>query len=166
MIDQESLKSALHYDPDTGFFVWLISPAQCVRVGTQAGTTDAGTGYHRVMIRRKKYQAHRLAWLYMTGEWPTDEVDHINGVRTDNRWANLRSATKAENQQNAALRKDSSSALTGAQFHNNKWQATIRVNGTPMYLGVFADKLDARKAYLDAKARFHTFNPVPRASLD
>ncbi|MCK9994454.1 MAG: hypothetical protein Dbin4_02974, partial [Alphaproteobacteria bacterium] len=98
-LTQSRLKELLHYDPDTGVFTRRVQTSSNARVGDVAGCLHP-EGYRHIQIDGKRYAAHRLAWLYMTGEWPTNQLDHLNGVRDDNRWGNLREATHGQNQQN------------------------------------------------------------------
>ena len=96
----EWLRAVLDYDPKTGLFHWRIDRGgRKARIGALAGSFDA-TGYIQIMIDGKNYKAHRLAWLYVTGNWPIGDIDHLNGERANNRWSNLREATKSINQQN------------------------------------------------------------------
>ena len=97
----ERLREVLAYDPDTGVFTWKArtSPFSRVNVGDVAGNLRRD-GYIEICVDGRKHQSHRLAWLYVYGEWPADQIDHINGIRTDNRIANLREANNAENHHN------------------------------------------------------------------
>src|ERR1700719_1662744 len=101
-IDDDRLRELLSYDPETGVFRWLVRKRQNVKAGDVAGSFD-GCGYCKISIDRRAYKAHRLAWLYMTGEWPPAEIDHINMNRADNRFANLRLATRHQNMANQRL---------------------------------------------------------------
>lgn len=156
----EYLRKLLHYNPETGIFVWKIKPANCVQPGAIAGSivTD---GYLGISIKRVKYAAHRLAWLYVHGEWPKDQLDHINGVRKDNRISNLRESTQAENMQNARHKRNGQFSL-GTSYHKavKKWTATIKIKGDKKHLGCFSTQEEAHKAYVAAKLEYHTFNPV------
>ena len=95
------------------------------------------------------YRAHRLIWRYMTGEWPPDEIDHINRVRSDNRWCNLRLATRSQNRKNISVHKDASSESKGVSWHKQKgkWRARIHYNGKELSLGLFDRKEDALAVY-------------------
>jgi hypothetical protein len=108
-LDQDLLKNFLHYDPETGIFSWNYA-RKGIKVSDSVGTTKP-SGYIVVLLKRKMYRIHRLAWLYMTGKWPENEIDHINGDRSDNRFCNLREATKAQNNWNKKVRKDSTTGI-------------------------------------------------------
>jgi hypothetical protein len=163
MLTQERLKELLHYDPETGVFTRLVATSNSVKVGDIAGTFDSN-GYRQIRIDGKKYAAHRLAVLYMTGKFPANETDHINGDRANNKWSNLRECTKAENQQNRASKKGSLSKYPGIHWHKRaqKWQAQIKINRKNKHIGLFETEDEAYAAYCKAKAEIHTFNPVPR----
>lgn len=124
MITQSELKELLHYDPETGVFTWLISVSN---VKTGAIARDYSHGYLRVSIKGKRYYGHRLAWLYMTGEWPKHQIDHINHVRCDNRFKNLRCATNSENHKNTPRRKDNKTGITGVSWEkaHKRWVVQI-----------------------------------------
>lgn len=163
MLTQSRLKELLHYCPDTGVFTWQRA-RQGVRVGCVAGGIG-GEGYRSIRVDGRNYLAHRLAWLYVYGEWPKDQIDHINGVKDDNRIANLREATNAENNQNLAMRSSNKSGFVGVHWHSRdrKWHANIRINMKRKFLGRFNTPESAHAAYLAAKAELHTFNPTVRA---
>ena len=125
MITQKELKELLHYDPGTGVFVWKnIITANQKKNGDVAGGYD-DKGYIKIRINYKHYLAHRLAWLYVYGEWPSKHLDHINRNPSDNRISNLREATHLENNKNASKRKDNTSGYKGVNWHarNKKWIA-------------------------------------------
>lgn len=163
----ERLRELFHYDPETGAFTWkmLTSPRGGVKIGDVAGSIDT-KGYRIIRIDGRDHKAHRLAWLYMIGEWPKDQVDHRNGTPADNRFANLREATRAENGQNRATSKNNTSGFTGVSWHgrDRKWRAQIRAGGRNQHLGMFASAEDAHAAYLAAKAELHPFQPIPRGA--
>jgi hypothetical protein len=145
----------LRYDPDTGSFTWLACAAAQVKPGAKAGRLNS-QGYTEISISSRKYQAHRLAWLYMTGAWPEHTIDHINGVRSDNRIQNLRDVTRAvnlQNQRRAAV--TNKAGLLGVREFKNRWRAQITVNGTQRDLGYFDTAQLAHDAYLQAKRQLH-----------
>lgn len=147
MITQERLKELLNYDLETGLFTWLqVKPRlrSRVAVGSLAGSINS-TGYPCITLDTKKYYAHRLAFLYVTGEFPVNDVDHQDHNRANNQWDNLRVATRSENQRNQTMGKDNKSGFTGVCRHKacEKWVATIHVSGKLKYLGIFKDINDA-----------------------
>ena len=146
----ERLKELLNYEPDTGVFVWVKSKrkAGCIR----------HDGYVRIGIDMKAYLAHRLAWLYMTGQWPDELIDHINRVKNDNRFSNLRQASKAQNAQNTKLFSGSKSGFKGVRryTYSGKWFACITANGTTHKLGSFDSAEEAAEAYRQAAQRLHS----------
>ena len=114
---------------------------------------DASNGalYRRIQLDGRKYKAHRLAWLYLFGEWPKGQIDHINRNSLDNRIANLRDVSQSENQHNRPEQANNTSGVKGVHWHKQKmrWQAAIRINGKLIHLGLFGTKEEA------AYARFH-----------
>lgn len=150
------MREYLHYDPDTGAIVWKIKRTQnaTANVGDMAGGID-DHGYRRVMFDGKKYRAHRLAFLLMGYAMP-EQVDHINGDRTDNRWVNLRPANALTNAKNARRRADSATALTGVTFskQHGKWKVRINNDGVTEYLGLFENLLDAAAARLSKQNHY------------
>ena len=158
MITQSELKKLLHYNPKTGVFTRIISTNRSVKIGDVAGSKDR-RGYIAVWIMGKSCMAHRLAWLYMSGSWPKNEIDHENHVRDDNRIINLREATRLENNKNASKRKDNTSGVCGIHWseRDKRWYAQVSVKGKRMFLGCFKDKFGAmcaRKS-ADNKYGFH-----------
>lgn len=148
MLTQERLKEALAYNRDTGEFVWRISLRGHTRVGNVAGTTSV-LGYRHIMVDRKLYYAHRLAFLFEEGVFPTRDVDHINGRKDDNRWVNLRHATRSENLRNQKKFKNNTSGYKGVSpsSRGKKWVASGRLGGKQYYLGVFSTPAEASVAY-------------------
>lgn len=145
----EQLREVLHYDGDTGAFVWLVSLAQKIKVGDRAGTIHSN-GYRKITIKGRRYLAARLAHLYMTGEWPEHLMDHRDGDRSNDRWENLRPATR---NQNNANRRRLKSGLKGAYCWNGRWFSSIEVDGKAIYLGSFPSEFDAHAAYVKAAER-------------
>ena len=162
----EEVRALLDYDPATGLFRWRRAVAQRVRVGAIAGSRNVG-GYTYIGIDGRRYLAHRLALLYVTGAWPAAGVDHRDGDPGNNRLANLREATQAANLQNLAKQsRPTSSRYIGVSWENSRrrWRAEIQHEGKPWRLGRFATEELAYAAYLAAKAELHLTNPVPRES--
>lgn len=150
-ITQERLQSLLHYDPETGLFTYL-EDRKHKDAGEIAGAINTN-GYVVIPLDGKLFYAHRLAFVYMTGSLPENHVDHINHVRTDNRWINLRAVTQAENNRNASIRKDNTSGYTGVSLstRSQRWIAVCSIAGKRKQLGTFDTKEDAAKAVADAK---------------
>jgi HNH endonuclease len=138
MITSERLRELLHYDPEMDVFTRRVRTANCVKVGDVAGDIDR-LGYRRINVNGSRYRAHRLAWLYITGEWPAG-LDHVNGNRSDNRWCNLREATQSQNNANTPMREDNTSGFKGVSWnkHACKWDSRIHVNDRQLFLGLFA----------------------------
>lgn len=133
----ERLRELLSYDPETGEFRWREIPWQSKRA--QAGCLDKSTGYIRIGISGTRYWAHRLAWLYVTGEWPVRQVDHRNLVRSDNRFNNLRQADISQQRANMSKRKDNTSGHRGVYLipSTGMWLAKMMWRGRRIHLGHF-----------------------------
>jgi len=163
-ITQAELKAILHYDPHTGLFTWVKSPSIKKLVGKVAGTTREGA-YVIINIRKNMYFAHRLAWLYLHGEFPEKFIDHVNLDKRDNRISNLRLVNKAENQQNQvkAPAHNKSTGLLGASYNKNakRFESGIKLNGKRKHLGFFATAEEAHYAYLVAKFQIHPMSTLP-----
>lgn len=151
------LRSILSYEPETGQFFWRQS-RRGRKAGAPVGTPKSADGYLRIRVEGVRYYAHRLAWLYVYGEWPNHFIDHINGGRADNRIANLRSATDSVNAQNRRSgRHNRSTGFLGVSFDSRgkKYRASITVGGKHRHLGTFATAVDAHAAYVAAKRVLH-----------
>ncbi len=159
----QRVRELLAYDPGTGHLTWLVPRRGVVREGSIAGSVSA-RGYRSVKVDGALHSAHRLVWFHVHGRWPANQLDHVNGIRDDNRIANLRECTARENMQNLALRSNNRSGHPGVFWHaaRRKWLVLIRVEGQRRYLGYFADPSDAAAAYTTAKAALHAFQPVVR----
>lgn len=162
-LSRERLLEYLSYDPESGIFNWKVSVGRYGRIkaGTVAGTKGKhGQGYIEIHFDGHLHKAHRLAWLYMTGEWPKREIDHINRIRSDNRWCNLREATLQQNLQNKTTYKSNTSGFPGVTWHKRikKWQARIGKGTKRVHLGYWDDVKDAANAYSKAKMTIHAFS--------
>lgn len=161
MLTQERLKQQLSYDAATGAFVWLAS-RQGVSAGAVAGKTIP-LGYRVIRINKIAYRAHRLAWFYIYGVWPLN-IDHINGLPSDNRLANLREATPSQNMQNQRrARSDNKTGLLGvSRSHRShgSWDARITTGGVRSYIGCFPTPELAHAAYVEEKRKNHEFNTL------
>lgn len=148
-ITQSELKSLLSYDLETGVFFWIAGH----RFGKIAGWSN-GNGYLRIGIKGKQYFCHRLAWLYVHGELPKVDTDHINGIRNDNRIVNLRACSTSENMRNVGIRPNNTSGFKGVDFHKatGKWRSRLRVDGKEKHFGLFLDPELASEVY-EANAR-------------
>lgn len=154
-LTQKYLQEILHYNPDTGAFKWAKTRKR-VRIGDTAGHIHA-RGYIHICILSRRYMAHRLAWFYVHGKWPQDEIDHINGVRDDNRIANLREANHVDNQRNRPIPKNNTSGIKGVWWDKktNKWCAAVRVNGKRRYIGYFTDIAEAEQETIKFREQYH-----------
>ena len=150
------LREVLHYDENTGVFVRRTKNQP--KIGTIP--KNPNHAYLNIGIDYKVYKAHRLAWLYVHGEWPKHQIDHINGDKLDNRIANLRVATTSQNKQNMRkARSDSKSGLIGASWHtkSNKWRAAIQIDGKKKHLGYFDTPEEAHQVFMEHKREHHAF---------
>lgn len=157
------LRQILNYEPETGIFRWaIVRRPSPFKPGDRAGTIDKKKGHLIIKINGKSYKAHRLAWLYVTGEWPTTQLDHKNITPADNRLDNLRECTTAINCQNQGMRKNNRSGFPGVYWHKKgkRWIASISVNMKRIHLGYFDDLEEAGAAYMKAKLAFHVHSPA------
>lgn len=140
ILTQEQLKEKLHYCPLSGIFTWNISPSNNVNPGDVC-KSKAVSGYRIVSINSKSYLQHRLAWLYMTGRWPVNFIDHINRIPDDNRWNNLREASQKENCMNITLSIKNTSGFKGVHLSKKKniWVATVSINNKTKFIGSSKD---------------------------
>ncbi|EOW7155793.1 TPA: HNH endonuclease [Yersinia enterocolitica] len=152
-ITSEHVRERLSYSPSTGIFRWKTNRKSRL-VGEIAGT-NAGTAI-KIHIAGRVYMAHRLAWLYMTGSFPEDLIDHINLNPLDNRWMNLRRADKRQNAQNCGVRADNKSGFKGVCWDKRvgKWRADIRLSDARKHLGMFEDPKEASEAYVMAAIKY------------
>ena len=163
LLTAERLREILRYDPGTGQFACLVTRSNNgAKAGAIAGTRKTN-GYVYIQINHRMYLAHRLAWLYMTGEWPSREVDHEDTDPSNNRWSNLRLATSGENSQNQRRpgRRNTSGYL-GVSYDKSrgKYAATIGLNGRTIHLGRHDTPEEAHAAYVKAKRELHPFGTI------
>jgi hypothetical protein len=162
LLTQKDLLEVVLYNPNTGIFYWKKDVSKKIRAYSIAGSVSH-FGYVGIGINKNYYNAHRLAWLYCYGVWPTNYIDHINGIKHDNRLSNLRECTNSENIQNQRrAQKGNSVGLLGVYkcTKSDKFFSQIMCNSKVKYLGVFDSKEDAHNAYLDAKREIHNFNSI------
>jgi hypothetical protein len=153
-ISYDELKQRLHYDPATGIFTWLTGQRRGKRAGG-LGSNSRGHRYWVIKLRGPSLTstpASHIAHCYMTGKWPDQEMDHINRLATDDRWQNLRSVTRAQNEWNKDKYRNNKSGIKGVYFHSlqKNWQTSIRRNGRRVYLGRFLTAQEAAAAYQEA----------------
>ena len=154
MLTQERLKELFHYDAETGVFTRLIAINGNAKAGPILG--GASKYYLYIGIDNSKHLAHRLAWLYVHGEWPKDQLDHIDGVRRNNSIKNLRNVTNSVNAQNRKCAGSiSTTGFLGVSKHRDKFRATIMLNGEYRHIGNYETAESASEAYLKAKRELH-----------
>lgn len=152
---KSDLKKILHYNPNTGIFTRLISKGGNLKGSIAGNLRDQG--YIRIVIKNKKYYAHQLAFLYMTGSIPKC-IDHIDGNRSNNAWSNLRKATTSQNLINSKKRKNSKSKYKGVSFHSRrilKWAARININKKQYILGYYNTQEEAAIVYNEAAIKYY-----------
>lgn len=159
----ETLRQLLEFYPFSGVLTWKVRDSHMIKdprirsawnarnSGKKAMTCLSPNGYHTGSVLGHPYLAHRVAWAIHYGEWPNSEIDHINGVRTDNRISNLREVSREINSKNTKVRSGSQSPYPGVSKHRNKWMARIKIRYVSRYLGLFDDVEDAIKARKSAE---------------
>lgn len=164
MITQEELKFIINYDPESGEFTCRNPHKQGpAKIGSKAGTIKhCGTigrkrSYLYIHFGKKWYRAHRLAWLYMTGEFPEEQIDHINTDTLDNRFCNLRKASQQQNNYNQNLNIRNTSGVKGVSWDKTRglWMARTSVNGKSVNLGRFTDIEDAENVVKGYREKWH-----------
>lgn len=167
-LTQERLRKSLTYDPKTGIFIWRRRNGSSPNVrawntkfanksaGTMTKPRGDGLRYLQIHIKGKCHLAHRLAWLYMTGEWPRNQTDHEDGDGLNNRWKNLRDATGMQNQANRGVQPNNISGYKGVSFRKSsgRYLARIGVRKKIMHLGSFDTPHDAHAAYMAAARKY------------
>lgn len=156
-ISAERVRELFDYEPLTGILRWKVRLSKCVRVGAEAGCVNGG-GHKIVRICGKIYLVHRIIWLWVTGFWPREQIDHKNLAGSDNRWENLREATSSQNQHNKGLQKNNRTGIKGVFQDKNKpgvWRAAIMLHGRNKYLGTFYTREEAGIAREAALKEIH-----------
>jgi hypothetical protein len=156
-ITHERIREVLHYEPETGVFTWLVRTSSRMHVGDLAGSRTK-KGYWAIRLDHGNHRAHLLAWLYMTGAWPTHQIDHIDGDGLNNRWTNLRDGSDGVNYHNiVAPQSNNTSGYRGVSWERSRgrWQAQIQANRKKRHLGYFDTPEEASAAYWAAKAELH-----------
>jgi hypothetical protein len=162
ILTAEYLRSIMDYDPQSGNLTRKTGP----RAGHISGSV-AKDGYKIIQIKLDKkvsYYAHRLAWLYVHGEWPADQIDHIDGDRANNALANLRECSASQNAQNRTAYKTNKSGLLGVSTKGNRFIAQLTVQGKLLLLAYANSAEEAHAIYLDAKRKYHAFQPMVRSA--
>jgi len=146
-LDSDRLRELLIYNPETGKWLWKVRRNR-MPLGSKAGTIS-GDGYINISVDGLVYRAHRLAWLYMTGEWPSRQIDHEDTNRSNCKWNNLRISNQSQNIANSRRRSNNSSGYKGVSWNKrlSKWKAYIMKDGKNYNLGFFDHAIDASIAY-------------------
>lgn len=154
MITQEYLKSILYYNLDTGIFTWKFNKSKRVKAGYSAGWLC--DGYRNIEINNKQYKTHRLAWLYVNGEIPTNLIDHIDGNRSNNKIFNLREATYQTNSENYRTPKTNKSGIKNVSWYKNlnKWVVSISIKKIKKTIGYFDDLEFAELVAIEARNKY------------
>ncbi len=156
MITQERVRELFDYCPQRGKLIWRISNSSRARVGNIAGYIDTD-GYRRVSVDGRKCQATNVIWLWVTGEWPDETIDHKDGNQSDDRWDNLRHADRSQQQWNTGVPRNNLSGCKGIYWEarRKKWYAQITAKGTRKHLGYFDLKEDAITARRSAEHLYY-----------
>lgn len=151
------LREHLNYDAETGQFTWKIAGPKRV-LGRVAGSLNAKLGYIILRIKGVNHRAHRLAWLYVHGDWPANGLDHIDNDKTNNRISNLRDVPHLWNAQNRLKPRASKLGIRGVRKIGNRYYARLAVDGVEVPLGGFATAAEAHAEYVAATRRLHAGN--------
>ena len=174
MVYQAYVRERFDYDAETGVLTWRFLPPvnrknkhfNSIWGGKRAGFIEKDWGYRCITMEGKTYKEHRIIWLWQYGYFPSHEIDHINRVSDDNRIVNLREAkTDSEQAQNKGKYKNNKSGQPGVNWFPlyNKWVARIQLSGKRKTLGYFENFEEACQIYLEAKAKYHEFQPTIRS---
>lgn len=156
MLTQAELKSRLHYDQNTGLFTAIIKTAKRVKIGDISGSVNSD-GYVNIFVKNVSYKSHRLVWLYLYGKFPEGQIDHINGIKNDNRLCNLRECTQQQNHKNVGIRASNTSGYKCVSFNKRaeKWTARCHAGKKRYFLGYFDSAIDASIAYETFAKKHH-----------
>ena len=155
-IELSELKRQLNYDQTTGKFTWKVAKKSFSDIGKEAGWLHKIFGYRIIKVNQYPFRAGRLVWFYMTATWPTDEIDHINGKRDDDRFCNLRDVTHAINTQNKRKAQSSNKlGIQGVRWRNGAFETGLKLNGEKIAIGRYKTPEEAHEAYLVAKRKHH-----------
>lgn len=146
-ISHNELLDMLNYDEKTGEFWWKVALSNRVRLDIPAGCLSKSLGYKVYRIHSNLYYGHVLAWFYVHRTWPVNTIDHIDGVKNNNRICNLREATKAEQTRNRKANKNNSTGYKGVSLCDGKYKSQIKTRGRSYFLGLFDNPIDANEAY-------------------
>lgn len=165
MLTQERLRHVLHYDESTGVFTWLVKRRGVVTAGTPAGSKRCD-GYLSIKVDGVSHLAHRLAWFYVTGQWPSEQIDHFDGNRSNNAYANLREASAKQNRENTALYSRNSTGYRGVtqDKRTGRFVARIIHKSRGYHIGVFDSAAEAGEAARAARDRLFTHHKTPYAA--
>jgi hypothetical protein len=154
--DIEEIRKLLHYCPKTGIFTWKQKRGGKATQGMRAGTTGS-RGYEMIALHKTRFRSHRLAFALVTGRWPTNEIDHINGDTSDNRWDNLREATRSQNMQNIGARKTNITGIKGISWSKGKgkWHARTRDGEKEIHVGYYDTLQEAALAVKNKREELH-----------
>lgn len=152
----ELLRELFRLDPEAGKIFWRVRTGNRIHVGDEVGGPASG-GYRRVNLSGHLYTVHRVIFALANGRWPIDQVDHINGIRADNRPCNLRDATSSQNKHNCGKRKTNKSGFKGVSWDKarGKWHPQIQAYGKYIYLGRYDDVELAALVYAEAARKYH-----------
>lgn len=155
MLTPERARELFAYEPTIGILTNRIDRCSTSLTGNVAGTLEKN-GRMRVAVGANKYLVHRVIWLYMTGAWPSNVIDHIDGNPANNVWGNLRDVPLSINAQNQKNHHENNKVgFAGVDAHRGRWRAQIRVNYTKKHIGMFDTPEEAHQAYIDAKRKYH-----------
>ncbi len=162
-LSQKEVRLLLDYCPETGKLIWrtrLGDDLQTISFNERFAGKEAGAltpqGYRSLKIHNQGYRAHRIIWVWMTGDWPPDSVDHVDRDKSNNKWSNLRLATKSDNGANIGCRRHNKLGIKGVRLKpSGNYQAQIKKNGKCHHLGHFSTAEQAHQAYLAAARKMH-----------